>query len=80
MSGSITDFYPKSGSLRGGTIVTIEGQNFDFDPQNNPVNIGYEHCEIISSSPEKIVLRTPDLKNTERVQPLIVGLKASEEA
>lgn len=85
VSGSVTSFTPTQGSVHGGTIVTLTGVNFDDDKLNNPVNIGWDHCEIISSSPTEIVFRTPAADDAtaghgEVTEAVIVGLKTSEEA
>ena len=51
VGASVTDFQPRSGSIFGGTLITITGENFSSNPLDNPVNIAWDHCEIISSSP-----------------------------
>lgn len=84
VSGTITGISPTVGSRFGGTIVTITGTNFDTDPLNNPVNINWAHCEIISSSTTKIEFRTPNSTNPAGHNldsyAVVVGLKTSEEA
>lgn len=84
VSGTVTGISPTSGSVFGGTKVTITGTNFDDDGLNNPVNIDTEHCEIISSTPTEIVFRTPSTTSAtghaQESLPIIVALKTSEEA
>ncbi len=49
--GKVTDFNPKSGSIHGGTVITIDGYHFSDDYQDNPVRIGYTDCLVEFSSP-----------------------------
>ena len=49
--GEVTSIYPNSGSLYGGTVITITGHTFSDDPTDNPVNIGTTPCDVITSSP-----------------------------
>jgi len=56
--GKITDFNPKSGSVHGGTLITIDGINFSDDYQDNPVKIGFTDCLVEFSSPTQIKCRT----------------------
>lgn len=48
--GKITDFNPKTGSVHGGTLITIDGFHFSKDPQDNPVKIGYTDCLVEETS------------------------------
>lgn len=85
VSGTVTGISPLTGSIWGGTLITITGTNFDDDPFNNPVNLGWDHCEIISTSATEIVARTPlrtvgDAHDDEGSEDIIVALKTSEEA
>lgn len=38
--GIVTDYNPKSGSVHGGTLITVDGYHFSSDYQDNPVRIG----------------------------------------
>jgi hypothetical protein len=49
---------PLSGSIYGGTLVTITGENFSNEPLDNPVKIGNNYCYVITSSPNQITCRT----------------------
>lgn len=49
--GTVTGVSPQSGSIYGGTLVTITGENFSNDPLDNPVKIGNDYCYVITTSP-----------------------------
>jgi len=69
------------GSLYGGTLVTIKGENFSNEPLDNPVKIGSHYCYVITSTPSEITCRTDYLLDQESGdQLLLVFLKTSEEA
>lgn len=79
--GKVTDFNPKSGSVHGGTLITIDGINFSTDYQDNPVRIGFTDCLVEYSSPTQIKCRTEPRKQQELAQDsFIVFLKTYEEA
>jgi len=44
--GIVTNFSPKTGSVHGGTLITIDGYHFSDDYQDNPVRIGYTDCLV----------------------------------
>ena len=44
--GKVTSFSPTSGSMYGGTLVTVTGYQFSNDPLDNPVQIGYTDCLV----------------------------------
>lgn len=48
--GKVTSISPSSGSVHGGTLVTIKGSHFSEDATDNPVRIGYSDCLVESSS------------------------------
>ena len=50
----VTGITPNSGSLLGGTQVTITGENFSDNIQDNPVIIGDAECIVSSSSATEI--------------------------
>jgi len=81
---TITNISPRSGSVLGGTIVTITGENFSEDPLNNPVTMNLEFAQIISSSETQIVARLPATEAFQHLESnpetVVVGLKTSEEA
>jgi hypothetical protein len=56
--GIVTDFFPKTGSIHGGSLVTISGYHFSTDFQNNPVRIGYTDCLVEESKETEIKCRT----------------------
>ena len=51
----VTAISPLEGSALGGSIVTITGENFSTNAQENPVMIGNTLCLISSSTPTEIV-------------------------
>lgn len=64
----VTSISPLTGSINGGTILTITGNNFSPDPTENQVFIGSAvnwFCEIITSSATQIQCRTPPIHPSE---------------
>jgi len=49
--GIVTDYNPKSGSVHGGTLITVDGYQFSDDYQDNPIRIGFTDCMVEYSSP-----------------------------
>ncbi|XP_048215228.1 fibrocystin-L isoform X1 [Perognathus longimembris pacificus] len=56
----ITHIWPDSGSLAGGTLLTISGFGFS---ENSKVLVGNETCKVIEGDTNRITCRTP--KRTE---------------
>jgi len=48
--GKVTALSPTSGSINGGTLLTITGYTFSDDGTDNQVNIGDNVCKIVESS------------------------------
>ncbi len=49
--GKVTSYSPATGSLNGGTLITINGFNFsDGEITDNPVRVGYTDCLVQSTS------------------------------
>jgi len=78
---------PQSGSRFGGTLVTINGQNFGNEITDNPVSIstggGYETewCFVQSSTPTQIKCRvTQTEQSMNKAGKILTFLKTSEEA
>lgn len=74
----------QSGSLLGGTVLTIDGTNFSSDPLDNPVKVGDHQCNVESSTPTQIKCRIAatgitDLTTTIQTN-VIVFLRTQEEA
>jgi IPT/TIG domain len=44
--GVVSDFQPRSGSVNGGTLITVTGYNFSTDILDNPIRIGYTDCLV----------------------------------
>jgi hypothetical protein len=77
----VTDYNPKSGSVHGGTLITVDGYHFSDDYQDNPIRIGYTDCLVEATSPTQIKCRTePRIQETTGVEDFIVLLKTYEEA
>jgi hypothetical protein len=60
----VNDFNPKEGSVHGGTLVTITGENFSDIATDNPVKFGYEwvggvnhYCYVQTTSATEITCR-----------------------
>jgi hypothetical protein len=62
--GKITGFSPASGSLLGGTLVTIDGENFSDNPLDNPVKVGNNYCLVLTTSPTQITCRVMEAYTT----------------
>ncbi len=58
VEGLVTGVSPLTGSIYGGALVTITGENFSNDPLDNPVKIGDHYCYVITTSPTEITCRT----------------------
>lgn len=91
VSASVTSFSPTTGSKYGGTLLTIEGENFGNEITDNPVQIAFNdglsrswHCYVLTTGPNQITCRV-DHTNVPRetegeVATMVVFLKTSEEA
>ncbi|XP_069811843.1 fibrocystin-L-like, partial [Dendropsophus ebraccatus] len=55
----ITGIFPSSGSIQGGTIVTISGQYFDQTDAPAKVLIGGQQCQILGLTDTTITCRSP---------------------
>lgn len=89
--GAVTSFSPTTGSKYGGTLLTIEGENFGNEITDNPVQIAFLdglssswHCFVLTTGPNQITCRV-DTSNDAREQEgeqaaMVVFLKTSEEA
>ncbi|CDW80878.1 ipt tig domain containing protein [Stylonychia lemnae] len=78
--GEVQSISPPSGSIYGGTLITITGRVFSTDPTDNPVRIGSTDCLVESSSSSQIVCRTQPRNPSQISDTLIAFLKTSEEA
>ena len=57
--GIITGYSPQSGSIYGGTVITINGYNFSNDfITDNAVQVGYTPCNVLSTSNTQITCIT----------------------
>ena len=88
VSASVTEYYPMTGSIYGGTLLTITGNNFGNTYTDNPVQIsnnggiGSVDCFVQETSDNEIKCRLD--VGIEKVggieDTMIVFLKTSEEA
>jgi len=80
-AGVVTGLSPTSGSLNGGTLLTITGYTFSDSISDNIVKVGNAYCDMIESSETEIKCRTPKRALQEAgTDSVIVFLKTSEEA
>ena len=54
---------PLSGSLAGGTVVTIEGGGFPMDEEDAEISVGGRACVVTYASLEKLVCNTTQASN-----------------
>ena len=91
VGSSVTSMSPAVGSVYGGTLLTINGNNFGTVKTDNPVTINYNGalgavpCYVKETSETQIKCRVGDLseakkKPANQVWKAIVFLKTSEEA
>jgi hypothetical protein len=88
VSASVTSFTPTSGSIYGGTLLTITGTNFGTVYTDNPVQIssnggiGSIDCFVQSTQGTEIKCRVATGLNMtmNQVDSMVVFLKTSEEA
>ena len=81
VEGTVTSISPITGSIYGGTVVTIVGGPFSTDLLDNPVQIGGEDCIVSSSTATTIVCTLGALSKTDAdTGAVAVFLKLSEEA
>ena len=92
VGSEVTSFGPNSGSIYGGTLITLEGTNWDPEIKlNNPVEIsfngalGNSKCDVLTTSSTKITCRIEEYeeskkKENEKEGKILVFLKTSEEA
>lgn len=79
--GTITDFYPTSGSIYGGTLITISGYHFSDEAADNPLTIGGMSCNVEESSEFEIQCRMQDLAVESGTEgQILIFMKMSEEA
>jgi hypothetical protein len=92
VGSEVTSYSPKTGSIYGGTLLTIHGTNWDPKVKtNNPVQISYNgalgssHCYVLTTAVDKITCRIQeflekDKKEHDKEGKMLVFLKTSEEA
>lgn len=91
VGSTVTSYWPKTGSIYGGTLLTIRGTRFGTVPTDNPVrlvatNTGATEsvqCLVVSTTADTIKCRTapiPQKKAAGAKATMIVFLRTSEEA
>ena len=55
---------PMTGSYLGGTLVTITGTNFSKEKTDNPVKVGSNWCDVLTTEATKITCRVRETKAT----------------
>jgi hypothetical protein len=87
VGSNVTSYYPTSGSIYGGTLLTITGTNFGKEFTDNPVQIstlggvGSVDCFLKSISTTQITCRLGTTNKTRGTTgKMLVFLKTSEEA
>jgi hypothetical protein len=80
--GTVTDIYPTSGSVYGGTLITITGYHFSDEATDNPVTIGGATCSVEESSEFEILCRMQDIEGIPSGYEgdILIFMKMSEEA
>lgn len=91
VGSTVDSFSPQIGSIYGGTLLTINGNNWSTDRLDNPVSIVYNGalgatiCNVLTTSVDKITCRIQDFaigqeKVDQKEGKAVVFLKTSEEA
>ena len=57
VGGLVLEFSPTYGSIYGGTLITIEGENFSDLESSNQVMVGNYFCELESFSSTELICR-----------------------
>lgn len=63
----ITNVYPATGSLRGGTKLIVSGQGFNTLAPVNKVKVGSHDCLVKSSTPSELTCQIADTGRTHLV-------------
>lgn len=81
VKSEVSNISPLSGSLLGGTLITIEGVNFSDDALDNPVKVGDYWCFVQTSTPTEITCRVMETyaEDISTVK-VLTFLRTSEEA
>lgn len=74
---SIHSVSPQTGSLMGGSILTIRGDGFSSDPDQSVVQIGGAPCKILSASYAQVQCQTV-AKNSSRALAVVVKINGVE--
>jgi len=81
VGSQVTGISPLSGSVLGGTLVTIDGVNFSDDKYDNPVKVGNNWCLVQTTSVDQITCRVMETYTDEISTALVLTfLGTSEEA
>jgi len=88
VGSTVTSVSPKTGSIYGGNILTIQGTNFGTEKTDNPVQISFNggvgsvNCFVLTTMETQITCRVDDTIEKEAAEEglVIVFLKTYEEA
>ena len=54
----VDNVYPASGSMNGGTIVTLTGDGFSTIPEDNVVHFGDTACSVLAATSTQLLVET----------------------
>jgi hypothetical protein len=90
VEGVVNSYSPTTGSIYGGTLLTITGQNFGNEITDNPVQLAFsdglsrnQHCYVQTTGLTEITCRVAtdvDARTEAEEATIVVFLKTSEEA
>jgi len=88
VTATVTNVSPMTGSIYGGSVLTITGTNFGYQKTDNPVQISFNggvgslDCFVLTTGPTEITCMIDDTIEAEdgETGDVVVFLKASEEA
>jgi hypothetical protein len=77
----VTAIAPLTGSYLGGTVVTITGTNYSTNKLDNPVKVGNNWCDVLTTEATKITCRVRETRATATGSgPVSTFLRTQEEA
>ena len=81
VGAKVTSVTPVTGSYLGGTLLTIDGENFSDDILNNSVKVGDTDCILETSSETQIICRITETLATAASQaPVVVSIRTQADA
>ena len=76
--GVVNDVMPASGSIGGGTKITLTGTGFSYVSDNLNVNIGGHVCSVVESTTDRIVCITSSVASSQSDVPISVSVKGNQ--